>query len=148
MTNLEDFEKLDAIKSKILKYIMFKKRTEHEVRLKFSTVEQDLLDEIIEELKLNGYINDSNYVERIVKEYIALNKLSIMQMRYKILQKGIDINIIEDYFSNHLDELLEYELDSAKKIYEKKITNMDKLEVMRFLKSKGYRDETLKQLEE
>ena len=42
----------DKNKTKILKYIMYKKRTEKEIIQKFSsTIEKDMLEDIIEELK-------------------------------------------------------------------------------------------------
>lgn len=49
MYNIEEF---DQQKTKILKYILFKKRTEQEVRNKFSkTVPEELLNDIIDYLK-------------------------------------------------------------------------------------------------
>lgn len=54
----------DKNKTKILKYIMYKKRTEKEIIQKFSsTIEKDMLEDIIEELKENGYIM-INYISR------------------------------------------------------------------------------------
>lgn len=52
--NIEEFDKL---KTKILKYIMYKKRTEKEVIQKFSSsADQNLLEDVIEHLKEIGYI--------------------------------------------------------------------------------------------
>lgn len=52
MYSLEEFEKYDKMKSKVLKYVLYKKRTEQEVRKKFSKeLEENVLDDIIEELK-------------------------------------------------------------------------------------------------
>ena len=52
-------QEFDNIKTKMLKYIMYKKRTEKEVRQKFSSsVDEILLDDVIENLKELGYIND------------------------------------------------------------------------------------------
>ena len=51
----------DQIKSKILRFIIFKKRTENEVRKKFQNdYDQTILNEVIEELKTLNYINDEN----------------------------------------------------------------------------------------
>lgn len=50
-----DFEKLEEFekqKSKVMNYIMYKKRTEFEVRQKFAkTIDEETLDEIIEYVK-------------------------------------------------------------------------------------------------
>lgn len=146
MYDLEELEKIDTVKSKVLKYIMFKKRTEAEVRRKFADVDENILEEIIDDFKVNGYIDDKRYIEKVVKEYEALNKLSIIQMRYKIHEKGLEMSIIDDYISNHMEELLEYELKSAKALYEKKKDKLDDNQIMQFLKTKGYKEQTLEQL--
>ena len=93
--NIEEFDKL---KTKILKYIMYKKRTEKEVIQKFSSsADQNLLEDVIEHLKEIGYINDENYIERAVNEFMAINTLSIRNnLRWKekklnsfYIEKGI-----------------------------------------------------------
>ena len=45
MYSIEEFDKT---KTKILKYIMYKKRTENEIRIKFNTIDEDLLEDSIE----------------------------------------------------------------------------------------------------
>ena len=78
-------QEFDNIKTKMLKYIMYKKRTEKEVRQKFSsTVDEILLDDVIENLKELGYIDDLRYVERAVNEFVAINTLSIREIEYKL----------------------------------------------------------------
>ena len=78
-------QEFDNIKTKMLKYIMYKKRTEKEVRQKFSSsVDEILLDDVIENLKELGYINDLRYVERAVNEFVAINTLSIREIEYKL----------------------------------------------------------------
>ena len=39
MYSIEEFDKT---KTKILKYIMYKKRTENEIRIKFNTIDEEL----------------------------------------------------------------------------------------------------------
>ena len=54
-------EEYDKEKSKVLKYILYKKRSKQEVKNKFyNTIENEMLDNIIEELEENGYIDDNN----------------------------------------------------------------------------------------
>ncbi len=145
INNIEEFDKL---KTKVLKYIVYKKRTEKEVRTKFSSsdVDQNLLDDVIENLKENGYINDENYIQRAVNEFLAINTLSLKEIRNKLYAKGISSDIIDTYFSIHKDELEEYELNSAKKLAVKKQNQMDKEELEAFLYRKGYSRENIKQV--
>ncbi len=141
-------EEFDKLKTKMLKYIMYKKRTEREIRQKFSNMDEAMVDDAIEYLKEADYINDSNYVERAVQEFININTLSIKEIKYKLASKGIDSKLTEDYISKHIDELEEYEIKCAQKIYNKKINNSEKIEVINFLRKKGYKENSIKEIEE
>ncbi len=135
MYSIED---LDFAKNKILKYIFYKKRTENEVRLKFNKViNQELLDDAIEELKENGYIDDNKYIVRAINEFMALKNLSIKEIKYKLMTKGINRNLIDDYISNNKETLVDYELKSAKNIAIKK-SNLEKEEIKNYLMKKGF----------
>ena len=97
-------EEFDVTKTKILKYLLYKKRTEFEIRRKFSnSVEENLLEDVIQELKENGYISDENYIERAVNEYMAINTLSLKEIKYKLLSKGLNSNIIEQYVDKNIE---------------------------------------------
>ena len=137
-------EEFDKEKTRVLKYIMFKKRTEQEIKNKFSkTIDENLLDDIIEYLKEADYISDEEYIDRAINEFIALKSLSLKEVKYKLLTKGLDRNLIEDYMYKHSDDLNEYETKSATKIAIKKSTSMDKEEIKQFLFKKGYRHESV-----
>ena len=138
-------EEFDKAKTKVLKYIFYKKRTEQEIKNKFSRViEENLLEDVIEELKQIGYIDDEKYVLRAINEFMALNTLSIKEIKYKLMSKGVKSNIIDDYISNNYETLLEYEKSSAKKIAIKK-SNLEKQDVKMYLMKKGYKEESIKE---
>ena len=133
-------EEYDKEKSKVLKYILYKKRSKQEIKNKFyNTIENEMLDNIIEELEENGYINDNNYIERAVNEYKALNNLSLKEVRYKLMSKGIPNELIEDYISNHQEQMEEYEIMSAKRIIIKKQNTMEQEAIIQCLIKKGYK---------
>ena len=142
MYTVEEFDKL---KTKILKYIMYKKRTEQEIRRKFSEEDSEMLEDAIEHLKEIGYINDQNYIERAVSEYINLNNLSIKELKYKLQAKGIQADTIEDYIYNNSDKLEEYEINSAKNIIIKKQNAMEEQQLIQFLLKKGYKMDFIKE---
>ena len=140
MLDLEELERKDKLKTKVLKYIMYKKRTEQEVRRKFSNIEdEDLLDDVIEDLKENGYINDDSYIERAVSEFVNLNNLSLKELKCKLMNKGLKKDLIEDYFYNHSEELEQYEINSAKNVILKKSNNSEEQEIIEHLLKKGYK---------
>lgn len=141
MYSIENFDKE---KSKIMKYIIYKKRTEYEVRNKFKqTIEPELLDDIIEYIKEAGYLNDENYIAKSVNEFIALKNLSIKEIKYKLMTKGLKTNLIEQYVDNNLEELLEYEKQSARNLAIKKSNTSTIEEIKLYLINKGYKKSSI-----
>ena len=138
-------EELDKIKTKILKYIIYKKRTEKEIRQKFADLPTDILEDIIEYLKEAGYINDKEYIKKSIQEYINLNNMSIKEISYKLQAKGVDIDAMEDYIYSHREELEDYEINSAKNIILKKQNSMEEQNLIQFLLKKGYKMDSIKQ---
>ena len=141
MNYIEEFDKL---KTKVLKYILYKKRTEQEVRQKFKLDSGELLDDVIEELKELGYIDDRVYIEKAVREYINLKNLSIKEIEFKLMSKGIKKTIIDDYIYNKREDLMQYEINSAINIINKKKSITEEIEMLNYLKKKGYMEESLK----
>jgi len=138
-------EEYDREKTKVLKYVIYRKRTEQEIRRKFkSDIESDLLEDIIEELKENKYIDDQNYISRSINDFIALKNLSIKEIKYKLLSKGVSANLIDDYIEKNREELDEYERKSAENIVLKKSVSMDEMQIEQYLMKKGYSEENRK----
>ena len=146
MENFEEAEKIDKLRAKMLKYILYKKRTEMEVRQKFAEEDENLVEDAIEYFKELKYIDDWNYIERSVQEFMNLKSLSMKEISYKLGQKGVSKNLVDEYMRKHEDELLEYEINSAKKIWNKKIQNSDENSVKEFLYKKGYKQETIQRI--
>ncbi len=141
MYELEEFDKQ---KTKILKYILYKKRTENEIRTKFAgTMEDNLLEDIIDYLKEAKYINDKEFIEKTVNNFMILKNLSIKEIKYKLLAKGISKKIIEDYIYENKDELEEYEKRSATNIINKKQNTMELDEIKQYLLKKGYKSDNI-----
>ena len=141
MNYIEEFDKL---KTKVLKYILFKKRTESEIRQKFISDEGELLNDVIDELKEIGYIDDKIYIEKAAKEYMNLRNLSIREIEYKLISKGIRKDLIDTYIYDNKENLLEYEIKSARNIIIKKMNSQDKEEILNGLRKKRYMEDSLK----
>ncbi len=137
-------EEFDRQKTKVLKYILYKKRSEQEIRNKFSKViDENLLEDIIEYLKEAGYINDEEFIEKTINNFIVLKNLSIREMKYKLLAKGLDKNDIDDYFYNNKEQLEEYERKSISNILYKKSDSMETEDIKKYLLKKGYKSENI-----
>ena len=138
--DIEKLKELDMQKTKVFKYITYKKRTEQEVRNKFKgQIEEQMLEEIIEYFKEAKYIDDYEFVEKQVREYMNLKTMSITEIKYKLLTKGIDKNIIENYISKNEEELEEDEKKCIEKIKLKKAGTMEEQELKQYLYRKGYK---------
>ena len=137
-------EEFDEQKTKVLKYIIYKKRSEQEIRNKFSkTIDENMLEDIIDYLKDAGYINDKEFIERTINNFKLLKNLSIKEMKYKLLAKGLDKDDIEDYFYENKEELEEYEIKSASNIIYKKVGSMEQEEIKQYLLKKGYKKDNI-----
>ncbi len=139
MYSLEEFDKA---KTKILRYILYKKRTENEVRTKFKNdIDEEMLEDAIEYLKEAKYIDDEDYIEKTINNFKILKKMSIMELKYKLQAKGLNKDLIEDYIYQNKDELIEYEINSAEKIILRK--NQEKPEIVSYLMKKGYKRDNI-----
>lgn len=132
-------QEFDKEKTKVMKFIVFKKRTEQEVRNKFAnSIEENMLEDIIEYLKEANYLDDKEYIEKAINNFRILKNLSLKEIKYKLLAKGLNKNDIEDYFYENKDDLNEYEKKSARNIFNKKKKDMDEEEIKQYLLKKGY----------
>ena len=138
----EEAEKFENLKNKMLKYIVYKKRTEAEIRQKFIEEDENMVEDAIDYLKELNYIDDSVYVDRAVKEFMALKNLSIKEMVYKICQKGVSKSIVDEYVCKNKETMLEYEISSAKNIIKKKY-GQEEQDIKNFLYKKGFMSESV-----
>ena len=137
-------EEFDKEKTKVLKYVLYKKRSENEIRRKFENeIEPNLLEDVIEYLKEAKYIDDKEYIRKTVNNFIALKNLSIREIEYKLYGKGIRKEDIEDYIYQNKEELNEYEIKSARNIVSKKMTSLEIEEIKQKIIKKGYKKENI-----
>ena len=122
---------------KLMKYVVFKKRTEEEVKRKCKTLkyEEDNINEIIDYLKENEYINDEKYVVKYIQNVMRLKNCSINEIKIDLLKRGINDFLIEKYID---EELEEFEEKSAIILAEKKIKTMEVEKLKRYLLNKGF----------
>ncbi len=144
MKNVYSDEEFDKLKTKVLKYIIYSKRTEDNIRKKFENEDEIILEDVIEYLKEAGYINDFNYIAKAVDEFIKLKNLSIKEIEYKLMQKGIEKELVRDYIYNNKEKLLDYEINSAKNLFSKKRNTLEDEEISKYLLNKGYMQESIK----
>ncbi len=137
-------EEFDREKIRVLKYILYKKRSENEIRNKFSkSIEENLLEDIIQYLKEAKYIDDKEYIEKTINNFKILKNLSIREVKYKLMSKGINKNDIDEYMYENREEMEEYEIKSANNIFYKKLPSMENEDIRQYLLKKGYKSESI-----
>lgn len=125
------------VDDKIMKYIVFKKRTEEELKNKCKMLKYDdeTIEQIVEYLKENGYINDEVYIEKYIKNVTRLKACSIREIKIDLMKKGINEELIDKYIT---DDLESFEEKSAKELAIKKSKIGDIEKVKRYLLNKGF----------
>lgn len=132
-------------------YINYKMRTEKEVYLrlkKFTTNEKAIFDVINYYIKL-GLLDDKRYANEYIRSYLTNKNYSKAMVKYKLINKGIDSNIIDNTLLEYDDEI---ELENAKNIFDKKYDKEDlddfdkKQKVYRYLSSKGFSYDVIKKV--
>jgi regulatory protein len=96
------------------KFITFKRRTikETENKLKSLEVNPEYIEDIIEELIELEYLNDEIYVQKFIEKS---NKLSVNMIKLKLREKGIDRDLIENYFNKNAFEEIDKIINLLKK---------------------------------
>lgn len=122
-------------------------KTKHELikKLKEKEYNADTINSVIEKLMELGYLNDEMYVEDYIRSKQGSNQTINKKTLYnKLLQKGIDRELIQDSLENaHIDEY-----DIAMKAAEKKLKSLKgnsrekKAKLYSYLYGKGFEYET------
>ena len=117
----------ETAKEKAVRYLVLALRTEEEVKNKLRklNVEEGIIVQVTEYLKSIGYIDDEKYVEAYIRQCINIPKYSKYEIRMKLIQKGINKEIL----SEKLEELdnCDYENKLIDKLLKGKLKNMEPL---------------------
>ena len=91
-------ESIESAYSKAVHYLQFGLRTKQDIReyLKKKEIADNVIDEAIEKLIEIGYLNDNHYVEAAVTDYFNLNQKGPYWIQRKLLEKGLDKDVIEE----------------------------------------------------
>lgn len=114
------FSDIERAKTRAINYISGKLKTKYEVRLKLKENDfaEDIIDEVLDILENEEYLNDRVYCEIFIEDKKKLNGYGKNKIKTLLIQKGVSKNIFEDF----LDEF-EYdeEFDNALKMGIKKL---------------------------
>lgn len=114
------FSDIERAKSRAINYISGKLKTKYEVRLKLKEKDftEDIIDEVIDILEREEYLNDRLYCEVFIEDKKQLNGYGKNKIKSLLIQKGVSKSVFEDF----LDEFeYEEEFDNALKMGIKKL---------------------------
>ena len=127
------------VDDKVMHYVLFKRRTENEVRNKCKLLKynEDKTEEVIAYLKEAGYINDKVYIQKYIANVKILKHISKNEIRMDLMRRGVNMDWIDDALAD--ESLEEFEIESATYLMNKKLRAGEELEkVKKHLRNKGY----------
>ena len=90
---------------KIQSYCLYQERCVKEVKNKLYSfkVSSQLVENIVEYLIDNDYLNEERYTKMFIQGKLRIKKWGRIKLKYELRLKGIDIKIINKHI-NHIDE--------------------------------------------
>lgn len=143
-----------------LRFLSYRPRSEKEVRdrlklkvqkskVKISTQNSKVIDEVIQKLKDKKFINDEEFARLFVESRLRFKPRSLRLIKIELKQKGIDTDLINKMIND--EGLMINELEQAKKLAGKRIERLKGLgrqkiyeKLGRYLASKGFSWDTVK----
>lgn len=125
-------------------------KSEHELRLKMKDkgFDSQLIDNAINRLKEQKYLDDERYCEMYINDKINISKHGVLKIKEALYYKGIDKEIIEEKIKNISSEERE---KTALALAQKKALGIEEEDVRKkgiklynYLLSRGFEYETVK----
>ncbi|MCJ7497076.1 MAG: RecX family transcriptional regulator [candidate division Zixibacteria bacterium] len=141
-------------KDAALKFLSYRMRSEKEVRDKLKKKEfaQDVIEEVIEDLRRVNLIDDYSFASAFVRDKISNKPQGKILLKQELWKKGIKEETIEkvlkEYFEDEDEELnlAKKLLEKRKKRYENLDKNVAKRRMMSFLLRRGFSYKIVKQV--
>jgi regulatory protein len=146
--------KLYHIKQRALRLLGRRQHSISELKRKLwnKDYEQKLIDEVIEDLNKNGYLNDEDFIREFVAEKTKSKSWSTKKVKTELLKRGIENKLIDEMLKGKQgDSDIENATKLAKKKYDlllKKNLETKNLrnKLCAFLFSKGFDYELIKEV--
>lgn len=137
---------------KIIKYITFKLRTKKEIMIKLESFKLNSkdVDDILERLKNEGYLNDKLYIKSYINDRINLSLNGPIKIKKTLYKLDLDKNLIEEYLNNidngvwinRINKIIDKKIKTSKDLSLK----MFKLKLKSDLISLGYSEDLFKNI--
>lgn len=147
---LKDKDNIKKAKNKAYNYLSYRQRTCKEMKkyLESKDFNNHTVENAISQLLSEGYLDDYKFAETFLLEKSALKGYGPYRIKYELLNKGIENNILEsviNIYEEDIDKLTRLVLSKYKNII-----NEDKEVIYRkvggFLQRKGHSYDTIKKI--
>jgi regulatory protein len=145
--------KLFHIKQRAFRLLGRRQHSTSELRRKLwnKDYEQKLIDEVIEDLQKNGYLDDKEFIRAFVADKIKSKNWSIKKIKAELFKRGVTSKLIDEMLGEYsVESDFESALKLAKKKYEVLLKRNLEIKEMRnklstYLFSKGFDYELIKE---
>ena len=98
LNKINDIASRKLGKERVLEFLKYKSRSESEIRKKlFATkVNNEIIDEIINDLKRVGFINDEDFALRFCRSFINRKPAGEILLKTELRKRGISTEIIDE----------------------------------------------------
>lgn len=131
-----------AAKEKAVQMLIAKDRCEAELhkRLVEKGFDEDIAQLAMDELKTIGYINDRRYIQKFISDKMSIKSMSHKAIRYELVHKGVDEELIDDVLSEFEVDEEEVALRALKKKFGKYDIGQQAIQqkMIVFLMHRGY----------
>lgn len=109
---LNDAEDLVAIREACFRYLSRRDHSSSELKQKVSKkgYKESDIDQVIQNLSENGYLDDESFAAKFVEEKTELNQWGPKKIKSHLYKKGIDRKIIENVLSQQTDNLQQQQI--------------------------------------
>jgi regulatory protein len=128
-----------SLKNKALDFLSRRDYGYHELYIKLQKYSEDLdeIKQVLDDLKRKNFLSEERYINSYLRS--KQTKYGIRKIRYDLLQKNVDADILEEALANN--KVDEYE--AAYTIWQRKFDaiateNKERLRQVRFLQSRGF----------
>lgn len=128
----------EEAKERAVRYLVLALRTQREVenKLRKLKVNDEIIFQVVEYLKDIGYIDDLKYVDAYLRQCISIPKYSVYEIKMKLLQKGIDKELLQKKLSKFNSK--NYEEKLVEKLLNGKLKNMEPIKQKAYLYRRGF----------
>ncbi len=147
--------RLFHIKQRAFRYLGRRQHSTSELRIKLKQkgYETELINQVLDDLKMKNYLDDTKFAEMFVEEKIKLKLWGEQKLRSELIKRGINSETISDILKNKItdeDKLNNAIIIASKKYNTLRNRNLDndviKRMLISFLNSRGYNYDVIKEV--